>query len=111
VLARHYRDNGNLIDAQHTNIEVALDFSKGATQIAPTYYVPGNHEASNSDYVILKDGLEAAGVVILEDEAIYLERKGETITLLWISRSQFHYQMGSVWRSPGNGQHKAKEYV
>lgn len=91
---------GDLIDAQHTNMEVAIDFAKGATQIAPTYYVTGNHEASSSDYAILKDRLEAVGTVILEDEAIYLERNGETITLLGLAAPDFTIKGGLFGEVP-----------
>ena len=102
---------GDLIDAQHTNIEVALDFSKGATQIAPTYYVTGNHEASSSDYAILKDGLEVAGVVILEDEAIYLERNGETITLLGLADPDFTIKGGLFGEVPAMVSTKLKNML
>lgn len=73
---------GDLVDANHTDIDVALSFAEEAVWIAPTYYVTGNHEASISQYDILKSGLETAGVIILEDESVYLERDGETIVLL-----------------------------
>lgn len=55
---------GDLIDAQHTNIDIALNFVKEAIQIAPVYYVTGNHEASLSQYDRLKDGLELVGVSV-----------------------------------------------
>ena len=73
---------GDLVDANHTDIDVALAFAEEAVGIAPTYYVTGNHEASISQYDILKSGLETVGVIVLEDESVYLERDGETITLL-----------------------------
>lgn len=73
---------GDLVDANHTDIDVALSFTEEAVWIAPTYYVTGNHEASISQYDILKSGLEIAGVIILEDESVYLERDGKTIALL-----------------------------
>ena len=80
---------GDLVDAQHTNITTALDFATEAVQIAPTYYVTGNHEASLSQYSTLKAGLEVAGVVVLEDEAVQLERNGETVTLVGLSDPNF----------------------
>ena len=43
---------GDLIDAQHTDVDIALDFAGGTNKIAPTYYVTGNHEASCSQYDI-----------------------------------------------------------
>ena len=50
---------GDLVDAEHTDIDVALDFAKEAAQIAGTYYVTGNHEGSLSQYDELKTGLES----------------------------------------------------
>lgn len=72
---------GDLVDAEHTDIDIALDFAKGATQIASTYYVTGNHEASLPQYDELKTGLESMGVVVLEDKAMQLEYNGDDITL------------------------------
>lgn len=80
---------GDLIDAQHTDIDIAISVSKEAIQIAPTYYVTGNHEASCPQYDTLKAGLESSGVTVLEDEITYLEREGETIALLGLSDPNF----------------------
>ncbi len=35
---------GDLVDSNHTNLEKAMEFIRGATLIAPVYYVTGNHE-------------------------------------------------------------------
>ena len=78
---------GDLVNANHTDIDVALDFADKAVKIAPTYYVTGNHEAVISRYDVLKSGLETAGVMVLEDEAISLERNGDSITLIGLSDS------------------------
>ena len=67
---------GDLIDMNHTNMDTALDFVKNAVQIAPIYYVNGNHEAALSQYDELKEGLKSVGVIVLEDEAIQLEHNG-----------------------------------
>ena len=80
---------GDLIDARHTDIKIALDFVKGAVSIAPVYYVTGNHEANCSQYGQLKTGLEMAGVTILEDEALQLECDGEMLTIIGISDPDF----------------------
>lgn len=76
---------GDLVDAKHTDIGVALDFAKEAVNIAPVYYVTGNHEASLLQYRELKTGLETIGVVVLEDEAIQLRRDKEAVTLIGLS--------------------------
>jgi predicted MPP superfamily phosphohydrolase len=80
---------GDLVDAGHTDIDVALDFAKGAVSIAPVYYVTGNHEAILSLYNELKTGLETMGVVVLEDEKIQLKRDKEVITLIGLSDPNF----------------------
>ena len=80
---------GDLIDANHTDIETALAFANEAVKIAPVYYVSGNHEARCSEYDTLKTGLEAAGITVLEDEAVYLERDGKTIVLLGLADPDF----------------------
>ena len=80
---------GDLIDANHTDVEVAVNFSQKAALIAPVYYVSGNHEARCSEYDTLKTGLETAGVTVLEDEAVYLEKDGEAIALLGLADPDF----------------------
>lgn len=78
---------GDLVDSQHTNIDIALDFVKGAVQIAPVYYVTGNHEAWLSQCDDLLADLEKIGAVVLKDKAIPLERDGKKITLIGLSDS------------------------
>lgn len=80
---------GNLIDANHTDVGIALGFAQESVRIAPTYYVTGNHEAASPQYDTLKAGLEEEGVIVLEDEAISLERGGETISLIGLADPDF----------------------
>lgn len=80
---------GDLIDANHTDVGIALGFVQESVRIAPTYYVTGNHEAASPQYDTLKAGLEEARVIVLEDEAVSLERNGETITLLGLGDPDF----------------------
>ena len=76
---------GDLVDSSRTDIDVGLAFAGEAAGIAPTYYVTGNHEAAISRYDVLKSGLETAGVIVLEDEAVSLEYNGESIMLIGLS--------------------------
>ena len=80
---------GDLIDSRSTDIAIALAFAEEAMQIAPCYYVTGNHEARVSEYHELKVGLEVAGVVILDNERAEIELSGETITLLGVDDPSF----------------------
>lgn len=80
---------GDLIDSRRTDIDVALAFVRQAMQIAPCYYVPGNHEWRDSHYDRLKEGLVEAGVVLLEDAWMTLSREEEQIVLLGIRDPKF----------------------
>ncbi len=81
---------GDLIDSYTTDVEIALSFMEKAQQIAPCYYVNGNHEGRVlSDYQALKDGLEESGVVILENETLLLEKAGESICIAGVSDPGF----------------------
>lgn len=87
---------GDMVDSYHTDIDIALRFAEDAVKIAPCYYVTGNHEARLSEYGDLKAGLESAGMIVLENERIELERNGETIALIGVDDPSFQtdYLMG-----------------
>ena len=76
---------GDLIDSRHTDIDIALQFTKAAVEIAPCYYVTGNHEARVSEYDELKAGLIEQGVVVLEDATTEISLDGDTITLIGVN--------------------------
>ena len=80
---------GDLIDSRQTDIEIALDFAGKAAQIAPVYYVSGNHEARVPVYEELKMVLTEAGVTVLENQKVQITRDGESITLMGIQDPNF----------------------
>lgn len=80
---------GDIIDSRNTDIDIALQFTKSAMEIAPCYYVTGNHEARISEFEELKEGLTKEGVIVLEDEVVALEQNGEAITLLGVNDPSF----------------------
>ena len=74
---------GDMIDSGNPNVEITLQIAKEAVKIAPCYYVTGNHEAiANETYAKLEQGLREAGVIVLRDEAVFLEKNGATIQLI-----------------------------
>ena len=73
---------GDLIDSSNTNIDIAMDFINGAINIAPIFYVSGNHEAWSGVYAELSIKLEEVGVIILDNKNIEIEKDGETIDLI-----------------------------
>lgn len=80
---------GDLIDSRNTDIEIGISFAEKAVMIAPTYYVTGNHEARISEYEQLIEGIESAGVQILENESVVLEQSGECITIAGVADPSF----------------------
>jgi len=74
---------GDIIDSDHTDIEVSVRFVEKAVRIAPCYYVTGNHEARLSKEVFqsFEEKLKEYGVKVLHDEAVMLEKDGEHISL------------------------------
>ncbi|MHB1153882.1 MAG: metallophosphoesterase [Eubacteriales bacterium] len=63
---------GDIIDSNHTDIDIALAFVEGAAEIAQVYYVTGNHEYM-IDYKsrnILMQRMEQCGVIILNNETV-----------------------------------------
>ena len=77
---------GDLVDSSHTNIDVAMDFMEQAVEIAPVYYVTGNHEGwLEGTYDDLKTQLLQAGVIVLENEAFTVETEGDVISIAGVN--------------------------
>lgn len=83
---------GDLIDSRRTDVDVALDFAEDALEIAPCYFVLGNHEARapESRRVLVK-GLKALGVTVLQNSRIELQRDGESLVLMGVDDPS-HYR-------------------
>lgn len=81
---------GDLIDSRDTQIDIALDFIERICEIAPVYFVTGNHEGRISEYPRLRNGLEALGVNVLENECVTVERDGKYINLLGLNDPIFN---------------------
>ena len=79
---------GDLIDSRHTDIDSALAFVEAAAEIAPVYYVTGNHE-SRLDFDEIEPRLTAAGARVLRNEAEDIGRGGERIRLAGIDDPSF----------------------
>ena len=63
---------GDLVDSTHTSYPIAMDFIEGALEIAPVYYVTGNHEVrlagEKMDAFISE--MEEKGVQYIDDRYI-----------------------------------------
>ena len=80
---------GDMIDSRQTDVDIALHLARELVQIAPCYYVSGNHEARVSEYDSLKAGLVELGVAVLENAKVTIESSGEEITLAGVVDPSF----------------------
>lgn len=77
---------GDMIDGNRTDMDVTLDFSQKVVEIAPTYFVTGNHEAGLGEkYFSMKIRLEEIGIKILDQTHDIIEINGEKICIAGIN--------------------------
>ena len=85
---------GDLIDRRNTKIDTALNFVQQAAEIAPIYYVSGNHEQLSGKYDEFKNklrkqnargGLQKFDVQIMDNYYIILKQNGDEIGLMGIA--------------------------
>ena len=74
---------GDIADAQ-SGLDAIPALLEGLAGIAPTYYISGNHEWGAGLIGELRQMLQDAGVTYLRNEAVTLQRSGDTIVLAGI---------------------------
>lgn len=72
--------SGDLAD-EATNPDMLDPLLKGLVQLAPTYYVTGNHEWVRKDTEAVLAQIAACGVTVLRNEYVVLEREGQSLVL------------------------------
>lgn len=80
---------GDLIDRRRYDLDTALLFIEGAMDIAPIYYVAGNHEAWSGEYENIRRELMDRGVIVLDDRKVELVRENARIEILGLSDPNF----------------------
>ena len=74
---------GDIADAQ-SGLDGLLPLLQGLSDIAPTYYISGNHEWAAGFIGQLKDLLSQSGVTYLRNEYVSLQRGGDKLLLAGI---------------------------
>lgn len=88
---------GDLIDSNKTDIEIAHNTVQKLVEIAPCYYVTGNHEAwIGEEYEELAQKLSDVGVFVLSDNTENLIKNNETIQLIGLNDPDFIERNSSV---------------
>ncbi len=76
---------GDLVDSDTEDpLAYADAVGRGLSAIAPVYYVTGNHEWAAGGVKELKQVLRDAGVTVLSNRAVTLERDGDTLLIAGI---------------------------
>lgn len=79
---------GDLIDCSFYDEKSIDSFIKRITAIAPTYFVTGNHEMANRDYLKLERVLKNSDVKILKNSTDILKHNGQYIRVTGINDPQ-----------------------
>ncbi len=81
---------GDILDRRRPNVSVAAQFAAQAVQIAPVYYVTGNHESGvRALYEQLRDTVRESGVTVLENQVVPITRGGAALSLAGIHDGAF----------------------
>lgn len=75
---------GDLIDSNKTDIDVAINFIKNINNIAPIYFIFGNHEANIINFSKFKEQLEENKVIILDNKTEVLKINEAEMNLIGI---------------------------
>lgn len=79
----------DLVDSRRTDLDCAIAFVQAAAEIAPAYYVTGNHESRIAAYPELEHAMEQAGVHVLRNETEQIERDGAVIAVSGVDDPTF----------------------
>ncbi len=97
---------GDIVDSNHLNMQVSLDFVKDLKEICPIYYVTGNHEywLEEEKQKALWEGLRDAGVMILNNQCEKITIGEKSISLIGLDdNSLFDNTLPDLLSENGEG--------
>lgn len=84
---------GDIIDSRRYDLAQSVATAKQLALIAPTYFVTGNHEVATNDLDTIYAELEQVGVITLKNEAVQLQRDGETIIIAGLEDPLMNFEV------------------
>ena len=89
---------GDIVDSRRTDVDAAVSFAVQAAGTAPCYYVTGNHEARipQEQYNRLEKGLTDAGVIVLHNEQITVEKDGARLLIAGMDDPDYFSPTGAL---------------
>lgn len=83
---------GDFIDSRNTHTDISLNLSKQLVEVAPVYYVTGNHEHRMPDILAeFETELQKLGVHVLHGESQYITREGKKLQIIGVDDPTFYY--------------------
>ena len=95
---------GDIVDSSDVYYDISLQFIEKALNIAPVYFVTGNHESYMQDYKSLQKKMSDAGVIIMDDKSFLIKKGDCYINLIGLQdpsftqKSAFLDNSGSILR-------------
>lgn len=80
---------GDLIDSSRKGSDHALQLIEALVTISPVFYVSGNHEAAERDYIELKTSLISFGVTVLDHQKVAIQRGNSSIYIIGMEDPNF----------------------
>lgn len=90
---------GDFIDYYKPDMAIAKDLIEEIVDIAPVYYVSGNHEGRSDLYQDLLAYMEAKGVHIMENRREEILVDDQAISILGLKDAEFYRSTGSMGRA------------
>lgn len=87
---------GDLVGSSKNNMSSALTFLNNIADVAPIYYVTGNHEAKINNYSELKKHLLTLKVNILDNQITTININNQSLTILGVADPNFTPQTYSA---------------
>ncbi len=102
---------GDLADRNHTDYEAAVAAAKGLSEIAPVYYINGNHELAlpQEDISQMYDELRTMGIQVLFDRGTVIEKETERLYIAGLSEETLQESKlrgGAIDQSGDNSRRK-----
>lgn len=81
---------GDLVDSGHYDEEASYTMMKAVVEIAPVYFITGNHEYAAREYPFLEKRLIEAGIHVLRNEHTLIEAGDGLIRLIGVDDPIFN---------------------
>lgn len=75
---------GDIVDSRHTDVQIARSFINKASDIAPVYYVTGNHDARVSEEKRIDSVTLNKNITVLHNEDVFLNIGDSKIQLIGV---------------------------